>query len=160
MQAQHQTQLPLAMRDRHYRTLALMAVIHFAAMYLLMYAMVDSVRQVVPNSNNLYMAGLMTSPMLLMEVVLMRSMYPDRRKNALVIGAGLILLISAFAAIRTQALVGDVQFLKSMIPHHSGAILMCREGSLSDPRVLSLCRAIVDSQKREIEEMETLLDSL
>lgn len=160
MQAQHQTQLPLAMRDRHYRTLALMAVIHFAAMYLLMYAMVDSVRQVVPNSNNLYMAGLMTSPMLLMEVVLMRSMYPDRRKNAVVIGAGLILLISAFAAIRTQALVGDVQFLKSMIPHHSGAILMCREGSLSDPRVLSLCRAIVDSQKREIEEMETLLDSL
>lgn len=160
MQAQHQTQLPLAMRDRHYRTLALMAVIHFAAMYLLMYAMVDSVRQVVPNSNNLYMAGLMTSPMLLMEVMLMRSMYPDRRKNAVVIGAGLILLISGFAAIRTQALVGDVQFLKSMIPHHSGAILMCREGSLSDPRVLSLCRAIVDSQKREIEEMETLLDSL
>ena len=160
MQAQHQAHLPLAMRDRHYRTLALMAAIHFVAMYVLMYAMVDSVRQVVPNSNNLYMAGLMTSPMLLMEVVLMRSMYPDRRKNAVVIGAGLILLISAFAAIRSQALVGDVQFLKSMIPHHSGAILMCREGLLSDPRVQNLCRAIVDSQKREIEEMETLLDSL
>jgi uncharacterized protein (DUF305 family) len=160
MQAQDESKQRVGLRGIHYRTLALMAVIHFAAMYVLMYAMVDSAQQVVPNINNLYMAALMTSPMLLMEVSLMRSMYPDRRANAAVIGAGFILLISAFAGIRTQAVVGDVQFLKSMIPHHSGAILMCREGSLSDPRVLSLCRAIVDSQKREIEEMETLLDSL
>ena len=137
-----------------------MAAIHFVAMYVLMYAMVDSYQQVVPNNNNLYMAALMTSPMLLMEVVLMRGMYPDRGKNAVVILAGLILLIGAFAAIRKQAIVGDEQFLKSMIPHHSGAILMCRESSLSDPRVLDLCRGIVESQKREIEEMGSLLDSL
>ena len=150
-----------AMRSSsHYRTLVLMAAIHFVAMYVLMYAMVDSYQQVVPNNNNLYMAALMTSPMLLMEVVLMRGMYPDRGKNAVVILAGLILLIGAFAAIRKQAIVGDEQFLKSMIPHHSGAILMCRESSLSDPRVLDLCRGIVESQKREIEEMGSLLDSL
>jgi uncharacterized protein (DUF305 family) len=147
------------MRDRHYGTLALMAAIHFVAMYVLMYAMVDSYQQVVPNNNTLYMAALMTSPMLLIEVLLMRGMYPDRGKNAVVILAGLVLLIGAFAAIRKQAIVGDVQFLKSMIPHHSGAILMCRESSLSDQRVLDLCHGIVESQKREIEEMESLLDS-
>jgi uncharacterized protein (DUF305 family) len=149
-----------AMRSSsHYRTLVLMAAIHFVAMYVLMYAMVDTYQQVVPNNNTLYMAALMTSPMLLMEVLLMRGMYPDRGKNAVVILAGLVLLIGAFAAIRKQALVGDEQFLKSMIPHHSGAILMCRESSLSDQRVLDLCRGIVESQKREIEEMESLLDS-
>jgi uncharacterized protein (DUF305 family) len=147
------------MRDLHYGTLALMAAIHFVAMYVLMYAMVETYQQVVPNNNTLYMAALMTSPMLLMEVLLMRGMYPDRGKNAVVILAGLVFLIGAFAAIRKQALVGDEQFLKSMIPHHSGAILMCRESSLSDQRVLDLCRGIVESQKREIEEMESLLDS-
>ena len=149
-----------AMKSGHYRPLLLMGAIHFVAMYVLMYAMVDSFQQVVPNYNNLYMAALMTSPMLLIEVVLMRDMYPDRRKNVVVILAGLILLLGAFAAIRKQAIVGDEQFLKSMIPHHSGAILMCRESSLSDQRVLDLCRGIVESQKREIDEMESLLDSM
>ena len=148
------------MKSGHYRPLLLMGAIHFVAMYVLMYAMVDSFQQVVPNYNNLYMAALMTSPMLLIEVVLMRDMYPDRGQNVIVILAGLILLIGAFAAIRKQAMVGDEQFLKSMIPHHSGAILMCRESSLSDQRVLDLCRGIVESQKREIEEMEDLLDSM
>jgi uncharacterized protein (DUF305 family) len=159
MQSQDESKQRVAMRDRHYGTLATMAAIHFVAMYVLMYAMVNTYQQVVPNNNTLYMAALMTSPMLLMEVLLMRGMYPDRGKNAVVILAGLVLLIGAFAAIRKQALVGDEQFLKSMIPHHSGAILMCRESSLSDQRVLDLCRGIVESQKREIEEMESLLDS-
>ena len=47
-----------------------------------------------------------------------------------------------------------------MIPHHSGAILMCRESALTDPRVRDLCQRIIDSQQREIEEMETLLESM
>ncbi len=148
------------MEKRHYRALALMAAIHFVAMYVLMYAMVDSFEQVVPNNNNLYMAALMTSPMLLIEIVLMRSMYPNRRYNTIVIVAGLVLLVGAFAMIRKQTAIGDTQFLKSMIPHHSGAILMCRESAVTDPRVHDLCRSIIESQQREIEEMETLLESM
>ena len=148
------------MEKRHYRALALMAAIHFVAMYVLMYAMVDSFEQVVPNNNNLYMAALMTSPMLLIEIVLMRSMYPNRRYNTIVIVVGLVLLVGAFAMIRKQTAIGDTQFLKSMIPHHSGAILMCRESAVTDPRVRDLCRSIIESQQREIEEMETLLESM
>lgn len=58
---------------------------------------------------------------------------------------------------RNQAIVGDQQFLRSMIPHHSGAILMCEEASLSNPEILALCRDIVASQKAEIAKMEQLL---
>ncbi len=145
---------------QHYRQLVMMAVIHFAAMYVLMYAMVSSIEDVIPNNNNLYMAALMTSVMLLVEVVLMRSMYPVASYNAVVIAAGVLLLIGPFAMIRKQATIDDTQFLKSMIPHHSGAILMCREATVTDPRIRDLCRRIVDSQEREIEEMETLLNSI
>ena len=148
------------MEKKHYRALAAMAAIHFAAMYILMYAMVNSLEHVIPNHNNLYMAALMTAPMLLIEIALMRGMYPDPRYNTMVIVAGLVLLVGAFAMIRTQAAIGDEQFLKSMIPHHSGAILMCRESAVTDSRVRDLCRSIIESQQREIDEMEALLDSM
>ena len=44
-----------------------------------------------------------------------------------------------------------------MIPHHSGAILMCQQASLTDPEVLGLCEEIVSSQEREIAQMKAIL---
>jgi uncharacterized protein (DUF305 family) len=44
-----------------------------------------------------------------------------------------------------------------MIPHHSGAILMCERAKISDPQVKNLCREIIESQKREIDEMKAIL---
>ena len=59
--------------------------------------------------------------------------------------------------IRQQSLVGDEQFLRSMIPHHSGAILMCEENRLKDPELTRLCLDIITSQKQEIAQMKQLL---
>ena len=64
----------------------------------------------------------------------------------------------SYYGMRTQWAVGDEQFLKSMIPHNSGAILMCQEASITDPDIQSLCREIIDSQRREIAQMEAILD--
>jgi len=47
-----------------------------------------------------------------------------------------------------------------MIPHHSGAILMCEQASLKDPEVIALCDDIVEAQKREISQMQAILDRL
>jgi uncharacterized protein (DUF305 family) len=44
-----------------------------------------------------------------------------------------------------------------MIPHHSGAILMCEEASLTDPEIIGLCKQIVESQEQEIAKMQALL---
>ena len=58
---------------------------------------------------------------------------------------------------RTQALVGDNQFLRAMIPHHSGAILICGS-AITDPQIKQLCAGILASQKAEIAQMMALLE--
>lgn len=65
-----------ASHHRPYLKLAVMAVLSFIAMYVLMYAMVNEGRDVYPNINQLYMAGLMAAPMVIIELLVMRAMYP------------------------------------------------------------------------------------
>lgn len=60
-----------------YLRLAGMTILSFIAMYILMYAMADSIGSVFNNINQVYMA----SPMVIMELVLMRAMYPSIRTN-------------------------------------------------------------------------------
>jgi len=141
----------------HYRRLAFMAVLSFAAMYALMYAMVDSWSNVYGNLNQAYMAGLMTAPMVGLELLLMRGMYRDRRRNAVILAASLVGGLLCLAAIRNQSAIGDRQFLRSMIPHHAAALLMCQEAPLADPAIKDLCGRILSSQRAEIAEMEALL---
>jgi uncharacterized protein (DUF305 family) len=134
-----------------------MVLLSFIAMHILMYAMVDELPHVYNNLNQAYMAALMAAPMLIIELLLMRSMYPDRWRNALLIVIGLVVLAGAWTLIRQQTALADRQFLRSMIPHHSGTVLMCEQASISDERLQALCRRIVESQLAEIVEMEALL---
>jgi uncharacterized protein (DUF305 family) len=140
-----------------YVRLAWMAGLSFIAMYGLMYAMVDRYSSVYANINQVYMAGLMAAPMVAIELIIMGAMYGDRRLNRVLVGASLALAGLFWVLIRTQAGVGDRQFLRSMIPHHSGAILMCGKAELTDPELQALCRQIIDSQKAEIELMKRML---
>lgn len=78
----------------------------------------------------------------------------------LLIAIGALLLIGFFVLIRQQVAVGDKQFLKSMIPHHAGAILMCEEANITDPEIKKLCEEIKLSQQREIDQMKTKLNEL
>lgn len=148
------------MDDKAYGRLALMAALHFAAMFVLMYAMVNTFANALPNLNQAYMAAMMTAPMLVLEVLLMGSMYPRKIVNGAVVLTGLVVLISAFLLIRQQTAIGDRQFLRSMIPHHAGAILMCGKAPLTDPEIKALCGDIVAGQQREIDWMHAKLKSL
>lgn len=141
----------------HYGHLAIMTAASFAAMYFLMYAMVDALPNVFMNVNQLYMAGLMAAPMVLIELVVMRSMYQDRRRNLAFAAGAVAVLIACWLGIRTQAAVGDRQFLRSMIPHHAGALLMCREAAIDDSDIRDLCRTIQQGQQEEIDQMKTML---
>ena len=144
----------------HYRLLLIMTVLSFVAMYILMYAMVDRLSNVIPNFNQFYMAGLMTAAMVVIELLVMRGMYQDRKLNAILLAVSIVALVGTFAMIRQQTAVADEQFLKSMIPHHSGAILMCRNASLRDPELKSLCQSIVEGQQAEIDQMRAKLREL
>ncbi|HWK31864.1 MAG TPA: DUF305 domain-containing protein [Terriglobales bacterium] len=149
-----------AMHENHYRHLGLMTALSFVSMYVLMYAMVNAFANVYNSVNQVYMAGLMTAPMVVIELVVMRGMYHDRRRNLIIMAIAAVAGIVCFALIRQQTAVSDRQFLRSMIPHHAGAILMCQEAPISDAEILKLCETITSGQQAEIDQMKRKLAEL
>jgi len=129
-------------------------------MYVFMYAMVDTFANVYSSVNQFYMAGLMTAPMVVIEIFLMWAMYNNKKANLIVIAASLVALGGFFVLIRQQAAVSDTQFLRSMIPHHAGAILMCENAPITDTELKELCKAIISSQRSEINQMKAKLNKL
>lgn len=146
--------------NKHYKKLLLMTVLSFIAMYLLMYSMVDIFSNVIPNVNQFYMAGLMTMPMVIIELAIMGGMYMKKKLNAAIFVVSSILLVCFFFGIRQQAAIGDKQFLKSMIPHHAAAILMAGKANIKDPEIKKLTEQIITSQQAEIEQMKAKLKEM
>lgn len=141
---------------RNYLMFAVNMLLSLFVMYLVMFSMIDGWGDFRNNLNMVYMALTMVAPMGIIMLVTMGGMYPRRRLN-LALHAGLALLfIAAFLATRNQAFIDDRQFVASMIPHHSGAILMCREASLADAELAALCEQIIEAQRTEIEQMEAI----
>jgi uncharacterized protein (DUF305 family) len=146
--------------NSHYVHLLVMTVLSFLSMYILMYAMVDRFANVYNNLNQFYMAGLMTAPMVLIEMAVMGAMYANKKLNGAIIAVATVLGILFFAGIRQQAAIGDTQFLKSMIPHHASALLMCNEAPLADAEIQQLCKTILAGQQAEIDQMKAILARL
>lgn len=149
-----------SMSNKHYVRLFLMIALSFGSMYVLMYAMVNTLENVYSSFNQFYMAGLMTAPMVIIELVLMGAMYHNKKLNAVIIGASLVALSVFWTLIRQQTVISDKQFLRSMIPHHAGAILMCEKAPLRDAEIKDLCRGITSGQQSEIELMKAKLSQL
>jgi uncharacterized protein (DUF305 family) len=77
--------------------------------------------------------GLMTAPMVVIELVLMGAMYGNREMNVAMMAVAVVVLGVFWMVIREQLAITDRQFLRSMIPHHAGAILMCEKAPTRDP---------------------------
>ena len=142
-----------------YRKFWISLGVNAVLMFVLMFVMVNTFADVIPNINFVYMAIVMAAPMGIIMLASMPMMYPDKRKNAICYAALAVAFVASFAFIRTQAFVGNNGFLQSMIPHHSGAILMCRNAKITDARIVSLCQSIEKSQQQEIDEMNAILKS-
>ena len=98
--------------------------------------------------------------MMVVMLFFMRNMYHDRRINrAIFIGAGLLLL-SAVWLVRSQITVRGVDYMEAMIPHHSIAILTSERAQIKDVRVRELADEIIRAQRREIKEMEWLIEDI
>mgnify|MGYP003575615763 FL=1 len=142
---------------RHnYLMFAINMALSLVAMYLVMFSMIDGWKDFRNNVNTLYMALAMVAPMGVIMLATMGGMYPRKGVNAALYIVLVALFALAFAATRQQTSVGDRQFIASMIPHHSGAILMCRESELKDAELRRLCEQIATSQRREIEQMNSI----
>ncbi|RWE54148.1 DUF305 domain-containing protein [Mesorhizobium sp.] len=140
-----------------YLALMLELAVDFVIMYLVMYTMIATLDHFYLNINNVYMTLMMVAPMAIVMLVAMRSMFPSRRMNLVVVAITAVIFVASFAAMRSQAAVDDEEFLRSMIPHHSGAILMCEQASLADREIVELCEGIVQSQMEEIARMQAIL---
>ncbi len=144
----------------HYKHLAIMALAHLPFMYIIMFVMVDKFSHIYNNLNTFYMAVMMVAPMVVLMPLMMKEMYPDKKKNLIVYAGSFVILLLFYFFVRDQTLIGDKQFLRSMIPHHSGAILMCEEAKIEDAEIKTLCANIIEGQKREVEQMESILNRL
>ena len=140
-----------------YKKLAALAVAHLAIMYAATYALVAEASHAYLNLNRLYMAVLMVAPMVILMIATMKNMYTDESVNRVIVTGAATALLASLLLLRTQASIGDTQFLRSMIPHHSSAIVMCREGNFGDPEIRTLCDQIVRSQTEEIRQMKAIL---
>jgi len=118
--------------------------------------MIDGVGDFRNNLNMFYMALTMWAPMGIFMLATMPGMFPRKGLNIALYAAFVAVTIGSFAATRAQALIDDRQFIDSMIPHHSGAILMCREATLQDAELIALCDDIVRAQRSEIDQMERI----
>ncbi len=133
--------------------IAVSTVIMFPLMYQLVYKWDHAMFSLNRLIASLVMGCVMTAAML----VFMWPMYRGTSTKVLVLAAALVGAVALLAVNRSQALIGDTAFMRSMIPHHSIAINNARKATLKDPRVRKLADGIIEAQVREIAEVQLLI---
>lgn len=138
-----------------------MLVASFIAMYITMYLNTYELDHVYFSLTRFYMSCLGIATMAIIMFVAMRSMYKNKKKNIAIVVVSVGLFVSALSLVRAQApIVGDVLWMKAMIPHHSIAILTSERADIKDPQVKQLAEDIIKAQKKEIEDMKAMIARL
>lgn len=129
----------------------------FVAMYVVMYLHTYELSHITFSVTRLYMTFLMICPMALIMLGFMSGMYKNRKKNiAIVVSAVSVFVIVVFF-LRAQIFIGDIHYMKGMIPHHSIAILTSKRATITDPEVRKLADGIIQAQEKEIAQMKEIL---
>ena len=149
-----------SMKGMSYKHFSIMMVISFLIMYFVMFLNIDDISHYHTSTTRIYMALLMVSPMALVMMAMMGEMYPNRKTNRGIMVAALVVFIVTLTALRTQTPIGDVQYMKAMIPHHSSAIMVSKHANIQDPEVKKLSEQIIASQEKEIAEMNQMIERL
>ena len=140
-----------------YRNFILMIAVSASLMFGLMYLNTYQISHVWFSQTRLFMTFIMAGSMALVMLFFMRHMYKNKQTNVAIVIGSIVLMGSGLWLVRSQATVGDVAWMKAMIPHHSIAILTSGRDGITDPRVRKLADEIIDAQRREIREMEGLI---
>lgn len=131
--------------------------VSLVAMYALAFSQIDLMSHFQWSLSVLWISLSMVSAMGIIMTLGMWKMLPSQRINIALLAGFALVLVLAITASRTEALVGDDAFLRSMIPHHSRAIHMCQEANLADAEVVQLCGQIIEAQREEITQMEQIM---
>lgn len=145
----------------NYKTFFLMLGCSFVAMYFTMYLNTYTIDHVYFSLTRFYMSCLGISAMAVIMWFFMRKMYKNKKKNISILLGSLILFVSALGLVRAQSpIVGDMLWLKAMIPHHSIAILTSERADIQDPQVKKLAEDIIEAQKKEIDAVKAMIKRL
>lgn len=143
-----------------YTKFVLMLLGSFIAMYITMYFNTYEFDHVYFSLTRFYMACLGISAMALIMLAFMLKMYKNKKKNLAIILGSILLFTSALTLVRTQTPIGDILYMKAMIPHHSIAILTSKRADIQDPEVRKLADDIIKAQEKEIAEMKAFINRL
>lgn len=131
------------------------------AMFFLMYT---NSYQIIDHfwfsETRLFMTFIMGGAMIIIMLLYMIKMYANGKANAAIIFGGVLLIAGSIGLVRSQVTVGDVDYMEGMIPHHSIAILTSEKSNIEDVRVRELADEIIEAQRREIKEMEWLINDI
>lgn len=126
-------------------------------MFAITYVMVAESNHFYITINKVYMTILMVAAMGIVNGLVMPMMYSTKILRYSILGSSILITGLLIWIIRTQTFVDDKSFLRSMIPHHSSAILMCDQSNISDEEIKELCDEIVQTQREEIQIMQIML---
>jgi uncharacterized protein (DUF305 family) len=143
-----------------YKKFSVMMLISFVIMYVVMFLNIDKIDHYHTSTTRIYMALLMVAPMAVVMMLMMGKMYPNKKTNMGIIVTGLVVFIVVLTGLRTQTPIGDVQYMKAMIPHHSSAIMVSKNANIQDPEVKQLSEKIIKDQQDEIAQMEAMINRL
>lgn len=146
------------MKGSRYGKFFWMLGLSFIAMYITMYLNTYEFDHVYFSLTRFYMTCLGISAMAVIMLSFMLNMYKNRRKNIGIYVGSILLFVSALGLVRAQApIIGDVLYMKAMIPHHSIAILTSKRADIKDPETKKLAEEIIEAQEREIAQMKKII---
>lgn len=149
------------MKKGNYSKFIGMLLASFIAMYITMYLHTYAIDHVYFSLTRFYMSCLGIATMAIIMFVAMRGMYQNKKKNIAIVLGSIVLFVGALGLVRDQkSTVGDLLWMKAMIPHHSIAILTSERADIQDPEVKKLANDIIKAQKKEIKEMKQMIDRL
>ncbi|MCK1739409.1 DUF305 domain-containing protein [Bradyrhizobium sp. 139] len=143
-----------------YGRFAAMIATSTVVMFGLMYLNTFALDHIWYSQTRTWMALLMGAVMATIMLAFMWSMYKNRAANIAILSASAVVFVGALWLVRSQQTVGDISYMKAMIPHHSIAVLTSERAHIRDPRVRKLADGIIEAQVREIGEMKGLIAEL
>lgn len=146
--------------NTNYLKFGAMIVTSMVAMYVLMYLNSYELAHVRWSETRFYMTLIMGAAMAVIMLSFMRGMYNSSKTNMAIYLGSLVVFVLSLFLVRSQITVGDSSWMRAMIPHHSIAILTSENAQIDDVRVRALADDIIDAQRREIEEMNWLLEDI
>lgn len=146
--------------QRTYLRFAAMILTSMVLMYFVMFTGSWELSHVRFSQSRIFMALTMGGTMGLVMLAWMLNMYRSVKGNIAIVVVSLLMIGGGIALDRSQATVDDTSFMSAMIPHHSLAITRSERFHNDDIRVCELAVAISEAQRREILEMEWLIDDI